>query len=409
MRAAIGHRLSAFNSRDYRLFFVGQVLSLNGTWAHQIAEAWLVYELTGSILAMGFIRFLHTIPVTALTLQGGKLADKYQKRRILQITQSASMALALALFALAATGAAQLWHIGLVAIGLGLAHAFDIPARQSLIIEMVGKKDLLNAITINSTIFNGARMIGPMLAALLMGVGGAALCFLFNGLSFAASIAAYTRIRAGRERLARNRNHQSNNKEALRFCLETPRIRQTLIMILTCSLFVTPYAVIAPAYVDNALGGTSDDFGRLMAANGAGAFLGSLILIMMAPTRRTHASMALAGIGLSVSLAGLSLAPSQGVAMGAGALVGVFMIILFSTANSLTQIGTPDELRGRIMGIYSFTFIGLSPFGALAVSQIAEMTDTRVAMAAGSAILILVSVWSLSRFVGEAPKPATHS
>jgi len=296
----------AFRHRNYRLFFAGMTLSLIGTWMQNAAEGWLVYELTNSEFHLGLTRFLHSIPVTLFTLIGGHLADHFSKRRILITTQLIAMSLALTLGGLALTGIVQFWHIAALAMALGLAQAFDIPARQSFIVEIVGKKDLMNAIAMNASMFNGARVIGPALAGLLIawpGVGVAG-CFFLNGFSFLAVIVSYLLLKLPPSKPpATPRSIKSGMSEALKHVRGDRVLLTFILLVATFSLFGWPYTVLMPAIARDALGVGAGGYGALMSANGAGALLGALTVASLGDYPNKKRVFFVGAFGFSVTVA----------------------------------------------------------------------------------------------------------
>ena len=376
---------SALRHSNYRLFFSAQVVSLTGTWMQLIAEGWLVYLLTKSALALGLIRFLHTVPVTILTLYAGVIADRYEKRRILIITQSASMVFAFVLAGLTFSGHVNIYHVGLMALLLGTAQAFDIPARQSFVVDMVGKKDLMNAIALNSTVFNGARVIGPAIGGVVLTVFSVATCFLVNAISFGAVILSYLCMRVPNSSAeSENASVRAATSEAIKFVMGNSSIRSILILVAAVSLFATPYVVLMPIFAAEILGLEETGFGLLMAANGIGAFLGAVSLTTLGnyPNKLRLVFTGIFGFVISLFIFGRS--ETIWLSTFTIGCAGWFMILFFSTANTLVQSLVPDHLRGRVMGIYSFCFIGLSPFGSLLAGAVARNTSPSMTVSSGT-------------------------
>ncbi len=381
--------VAAFRHRNYRLFFGGQLVSLIGTWMQMVAEGWLVYQLSNSAFLLGFVRFLNTIPITILTLVGGAVADRVDKRRVLIATQTVSMVLALGLAALVYFKVVQVWHVAALGLLLGIANAFDIPTRQSFVVEMVGKDDLMNAIALNSSMFNGARIIGPALAGILIGVMGLAGCFFLNGISFLAVIAGYLAMQL--PAATPKTNHQSlwhATREALHYVRGNRPIRTIMILVAIVSLFGWPYTVLMPVFARDVLGIGAQGLGYLMAANGVGAFLGALTLASLGdyPNRRR---LIFGGvIGFSVMLFVFALSRIVWLSFVALAASGWFLIVFFATANTAVQLRCPDELRGRVMGIYSLAFIGLSPVGSLIAGTMARLKNAPTAIAIDAIVCV---------------------
>jgi len=384
----------AFRHRNYRLFFAGMTLSLIGTWMQNAAEGWLVYELTNSEFHLGLTRFLHSIPVTLFTLIGGHLADHFSKRRILITTQLIAMSLALTLGGLALTGIVQFWHIAALAMALGLAQAFDIPARQSFIVEIVGKKDLMNAIAMNASMFNGARVIGPALAGLLIawpGVGVAG-CFFLNGFSFLAVIVSYLLLKLPPSKPpATPRSIKSGMSEALKHVRGDRVLLTFILLVATFSLFGWPYTVLMPAIARDALGVGAGGYGALMSANGAGALLGALTVASLGDYPNKKRVFFVGAFGFSVTVACFAQSAQFWLTAAVLGAAGWFMLLFFSTANTTVQLRVPDELRGRIMAIYSLGFIGLTPFGALLAGAAARQIGAASTLSIGAAVCAIAT------------------
>ena len=384
---------SALRHRNYKLFFWGQLVSLIGTWMQTVAQNWLVFELTKSALALGFINFLSAIPITFLTLPAGAIADRHSKRHILIGTQTVSMLLAFVLAALVYFQAVQMWHIAVLSLLLGITNAFDIPARQSFVVDMVGKDDLMNAIALNSSMFNGARVFGPALAGVLIASIGTAGCFLLNGLSFLAVIGAYIAMRLpAAAPINPSRSIWHATGEALRYVANDRIIRAVITLVSVTSLFGWSYSVLMPIFAGDVLNIGAKGYGYLLAANGVGALLGALTLASLGndPHRRRLTFGGLFGFCATLAV----FAMSRNFWLSAAALAGVgwFMIIFFATANTSIQLCTPDELRGRVMGIYALAFLGLNPFGSMLGGSVAHATSASMAILMGVAVCVAAAI-----------------
>src|SRR3569832_870928 len=303
--------LRALNHRNFRLFFAGQLVSLTGTWLQTVAQSWLVYRLTGSATLLGLVGFSGQIPVFLLAPFGGAMADRHHRRSIIIATQTASMLTALFLAALTLTGRIQVWHVYLLAGMLGVINAFDIPARQAFIVDMVGKGDFMNAIALNSSMFNGARIIGPAIAGVLVAAVGEGWCFLINGLSYIAVLAGLLRMEVKKPLRAGARpSALSGILEGFRYVVRTGPIRALQMLLGLVSLLGLPYAVLMPIIADRSLLGGAGGLGLLMGASGIGALLGTLSLAMR---RRLHGLenwVISSSIGLGISLILFSLSRS---------------------------------------------------------------------------------------------------
>lgn len=385
---------ASLRHRNYRLFFFGIVVSLVGTWMQMVAEGWLVFELTRDEFSLGLIRFLHALPVTLLTVPAGVLADHWPKRRILLVTQSVSMFLAAVLFVLVWQGWVQVWHVGILAFTLGCFHAFDIPARQSFIVEMVGRRDLMNAIALNSSAFNGARLIGPALAGLVIANLGLDYCFLLNALSFLAVLGAYLAMRLPREEnpgaFSKGSSIKSATSEAVAFVWKRPALRALMAQVACTSLLGLSYVTLMPVVASQRFGLSGSGYGYLMAVNGAGALVGALTLARWGGSCSRRFWVLLGANGFGVGMTGFTWVDDPWVAGWLLFLAGWFMILFFSSCNTWVQLLSPDGLRGRIMGLYSFCFIGISPFGALFAGWFAGHYGASSMIRMGSFFCLLV-------------------
>jgi MFS family permease len=378
--------LRAFRHRNYRLFFAGQLVSLVGTWMQSVALAWLVYRLTGSATVLGLVGFAGQIPVFLLSPVGGAVADRFNRHALLIWTQVASMVLALALAALTLAGTLEMSHLFALAALLGVVNAFDIPARQSFVVEMVGREDLVNAIALNSSMFNGARLVGPAIAGVMVATIGEGWCFFVNGVSYLGVIAGLLAMRIERaDAVAAHGSPLTSVVEGFRYVAHTGPIRALLLLLGVLSFVGMPYAVLMPIFADSILSGGPSGLGLLMGASGAGALVGALVLA---------GRQGIAGLGGWVAgaafLFGFTLivfALSRAFWMSVVILVatGFFMIVALASSNTLIQSMVPDRLRGRVMSVYSMMFMGMAPFGSLAAGAVAERLGAPAAVALGGA------------------------
>lgn len=401
---------SAFRHRNYRIFFAGQVISLIGTWLQSTAEGWLVYQLSGSSVALGFIRFANMLPFALLALGGGIIADRHARRTILLFTQSASMVLALLLALLVYLGVIQIWHVAAIAFALGLVNAFDVPARQAFVVELVGREDLINGIALNSSMFNLARVVGPAVAGLLIGVIGMAGCFLLNGLSYIAVIVGYLLLRLPKfEKRPDPPPFREAIGEAYRYIAGNGPLRNIMILVSTFSMFGVSFAVLMPVFAKDILHGDAKAFGILMAFNGGGALLGGLALASFGKRFRRRTLIYVGLFGCCVLLAGFALSTvfwlSCALLLGAG----FFMITFLATANTATQLRSPDELRGRIMGFYTLCFLGLGSVGSMITGLLAKLLGAPGAVLVGSAVCIVVGLLLFRRIIRLPPVAGSGS
>jgi MFS family permease len=365
--------LRAFRYRDFRLFWSGQLISLVGTWMQSVGQAWVVLEITGSPFKLGMITALQFGPMLFLSFLAGALADRVRKRRLLLLTQSALMVQAFALAALDWTGHIQYWHVAVLATVYGIANTLDLPARQSFVVQIVGKNDLINAIALNSAVFNGARVVGPAVAGLLVARYGVAIAFLLNGLSFLGVIAALLAIHNEGE--ARPRAGDTLGQEilqGLRYAWETPLIVLILAFMLVTSLFVVNFGVVVPLVAREVLHEGAHGFGLLMASLGVGALAGAGALALVGRGRAPVWLLAGAALIDAVGLMVLGLVRHFWVAAALLGMMGFAMIVFMASSNTTLQVTVPDALRGRLMGLYAFVFVGMNPLGALFIGSVAE-------------------------------------
>ncbi|HTS18272.1 MAG TPA: MFS transporter [Verrucomicrobiae bacterium] len=388
---------AAFHHRNYRLFFSGQLTSVIGTWMQQVALNWLVYTLSNSAFTLGWVRFLSAIPVTLFTLLGGALADRFEKRRIVILTESTAMVLAFVLAILVYFRVIKIWQIALLGFLDGITDAFDIPTRQSFVVEMVGKDDLMNAIALNSSLFNGARVFGPALAGVLIGIIGLTGCFFVNSLSYLAIVAAYfaMRLPAAVERFGERKPMWHETAEALRYVRGHRLLRAVISLVTIVSLFGWPYSILLPVFARDVLHTQASGYGYLMAANGVGALFGALTLASLGHSVGRRILFFGGLFGFCIMLAVFALSHVYWLSATALAGSGFFMIIFFATANTTVQTRVPDELRGRVMGIYALAFLGLTPFGSLMAGAIAKATSASFTVSLGAVICLVAGLVSM--------------
>jgi len=389
----------ALQHRNFQLYFAGQLISVAGTWMQVVAQAWLVYQLTRSELMLGIVGFAAAIPSLIVSAWGGVVVDRVNKRNLLVVTQSSAMILAFILAALTFTGLVQVWMIVVLAALLGLVNAFDGPARQAFVVEMVGREDLPNAIAINSMMFNGARVVGPALGGLLLATVGTAWCFFINGLSFFAVIVCLRLMRlTPRTRVFQIGSPWNDLKHGLRYVLLHRQIFALLMLALIFSVFGISYNTILPAFTDQVLHADATGYGVLNAFIGAGAVVGAFIMARYG--ERGQRGRWLVWVNLAFPFILLIFAYN---ANGALALLlafglGIGFMLTFTIINTLLQTNVDDQMRGRVMGLYTLTFFGFAPFGNLAIGLRAEewgMSLTillSAACALGLALMVILLV-----------------
>jgi MFS family permease len=411
----------ALRHRNFQLFFSGQLISLIGTWMQTVAQSWLVYRLTGSGLLLGAVGFSSQIPVFLVAPLGGITADRMNRQRVVIATQTASMILAFVLAALTLTHIVQVWHIFVLAALLGVVNAFDIPGRQSFLVDMVGKEDLMNAIALNSSMFNGARVIGPAVAGVLVARLGEGWCFFANGVSYIAVIVGLLLMNVDSPARAMGASPFEHVKEGFRFVNETAPIRALLLLLGVVSATGMPYVVLMPIFADKILHGGgqglatligSHDLGAvrlgiLMGAAGVGALLGALTLAVRSGVKGLSklVTRCCAGFGLSLML--FSFSKSFWLSVLLLLPVGYFIMLQMASSNTLIQVMVPDALRGRVMAVYSMMFMGLAPLGSLMGGALADRIGAPWAVAIGGLASVAGAVWfglQLPQIRGEARK-----
>ena len=373
--------------RNYRIFFAGQLVSLAGTWMQNVALAWLVIELSGSPLAIGALAFWRFVPFTVFGLAAGVVADRIESRKLVIGTQAAAMAISIALAVVSLTGTATLPIVyALAALG-GIALAFDAPGRQSLTFQMVGPRELPNAVALNSGLFNGSRVIGPAIAGLVIAAVGTGLCFVLNAVSFLAVLTALLLVREEELRPV-ERDPSARIIDGLRrafaYAWDDPQLRQILTVVFVVSTVGFNFHVLVPLLAADTLHVGPEGFGFLSAAFGLGALVGALA----AATFR-GASWRLFSIGTaSFGVFALLLAPVENAFLAGIVLfaIGISFTLFTANANALVQLAAPDHLRGRLIGIYLFAFLGLAPVGGLFAGWLAEIGGTSLAFAVAGVV-----------------------
>ncbi len=384
--------LRALRHRNFQLFFAGQLISLIGTWMQNVAQAWLVYRITGSSALLGMVGFAGQIPVFFISPLGGLIADRYSRQRTVIATQTSAMILAFILAGLTLTGRVQVPHIFVLAALLGVVNAFDIPARQSFLVEMVGREDLINAIALNSSMFNGARIVGPAVAGILVAAIGEGWCFFANGVSYIAVIIGLMMIKVPPTATPKKGSAMSHIAEGFRFAARTTPIRALLLLLGLVSLTGMPYAVLMPVFADHIFHSGARGLGILMGFSGAGALIGALALATRQGVIGLGRWVAVSTGVFGASLILFSLSRSFWVAAALLVPVGLAMMTQMGASNTLIQTMTPDPLRGRVMSVYSMMFMGMAPLGALLAGVMADRFGAPFTVAAGGAVAIVGSI-----------------
>ena len=391
------HTFRALRHRNYRLFFWGQLVSLIGTWMQQTAMSWFVYQITNSKLLLGVVAAMGSAPMMLFSIWGGSLADRYPKRSILLATQAAQMICAFVLATGVWAGFATPLFIIVIAALNGVAMGFDMPARQAFTVEMTSREDLLNAISLNSSIVNGARVVGPSVAGLLIGWVGVAMCFFLNGVTFIAVIVGFLMMRLPPfQRPAHAVSIGEHAWNGIVYSMKHQRVRTILLLFLAVGVFGWSYAVLMPAFARDVLNRGANGYGILMSASGTGAFIGALVVATYGHLF-TPRKLALGGIWVfSIALFALSLSRNFYVALACLIVAGFGMLLFFSTSNTVLQTIVPDEMRGRVMGVWSLVFGAMIPLGSLEVGAVAHWIGTSFALAFGAVICAVSAILTLA-------------
>ena len=382
--------LRALRGRNYRLFISGQLVSLIGTWMQTVAQAWLIYRLTGSAALLGLIGFAGQIPVFVLAPLGGVIADRVNRHRVLVITQTTMMVLALTLAALTLADVVRVWQIFALAALLGVANAFDIPARQSFIVADGRPRGSRQRDCLNSSMVNGARMVGPAVAGIVVAEVGEGWCFLLNGLSYVAVITALLRMRvAAIASPAATVSAWVSVVEGFSFAWRTTPVRALLLLLGLVSLMGMPYSVLMPIFADRILGGGPHAYGLLMSCSGVGALLGAASLTSRRAVRGLGRWVASSAVGFGVALIAFSFSRSLWLSAMVLVPAGFCMMVEMAASNTLIQSMVPDRLRGRVMAVYSMMFMGMAPLGALMAGALAQPLGAPATVAIGGVACIV--------------------
>jgi MFS family permease len=389
--------LRALRQHNYRVFFMGQLISQIGTWMQNVAQSWLVYRLTGSPLELGLVGMMQQLPILLLGPVAGAVADAFPRRRILVATQTASLVLAALLAALTLGGHIAVWHVQLVAGLLGIINAFDTPARHAFVAELVSHADLPNAIALNSSLFNAARMVGPALAAILVTAVGEGVCFAVNAASYIAVLLGLSRVRLTPRAPRPAPRTGQRLLEGFRFARRTPPLPAVFLLLAISSIFGTPYLMLMPVFADRVLHAGPAGLGMLMACAGTGALAGALLLAARSAVAERSVAVACAGFGFSL----LAFATSRLFLLSAALLVvaGFALMVQVALSSTLVQSRVPDHLRGRVMAIHTMMFLGVAPIGAVLAGAAATRFGAPVTVAMGGLACVTAAGIFLRRSV----------
>jgi MFS family permease len=401
----------ALRNRNYRLFYFGQTISLSGTWMQTIAQAWLVLQITNSKVALGTVTMLQFLPITIFVLFAGVIADRVPKRNFILCTQSLAMSQAFILATLVWSGRIELWHVYVLALVLGLANAFEQPTRQAFVVEMVGKEDLMNAVALNSGMFNAARLLGPAIGGLVIATVGVKAAFLLNGISFVPVIAGLLMMNMSQlYTVGRNKSGPMHPlaelREGLAYAFRTPAALLLVILVATIGTFGYNFTVMLPLLTRYVLHRGSVGLGFMTAAVGLGALISALLLASR--DRSTHFTMFAGGLAFSLLLGAVALSQWFVVTLFFLLLLGLANTAFAATANTSLQLATPDHLRGRLMALYMLLVAGSTPIGGFLTGLMAEHLGVRAAVGIESSLCLVGVAAGLLYFFTHRDKITQH-
>lgn len=389
----------ALSSRNFRLFWAGQLISLTGTWMQNIGQSWLVLELTDSAYKLGIVNALQFLPLTLFSLFAGPIVDRIPKRKILLVTQISLMILAVILATLTYLGAVRYWHILILAACLGLVNTLDMPARQSFVIELVGRKSLMNAIALNSAAFNLGRIVGPAVAGMLIAVLGMATCFYLNALSFCAVIIGLWLIDVPNKVSERkDKDFIGEIREGLYYIKGKRIILFSLLLLAFISTFTMNFNVLIPVFAKESLSQDALGFGILMTSMGIGSFLGALFLAANSKNGPSLKGLFGAALGLSTFMVFLGFQREYLLSCFTMLLIGFCSMIFIASVNSTIQLNAEDGMRGRVMSVYAWVFGGMMPIGSVFAGKISEAVGAHLSVTICGLIGILAVIIVLSQF-----------
>ncbi|MCJ7432876.1 MAG: MFS transporter [Anaerolineales bacterium] len=380
-RPAVTSTFSALRHRNFQLYFGGQLISNIGTWMQIIAQAWVVYQISHSELILGLVAFASAVPTLLISPWGGVVVDRVSRRNLLVMTQVGAMFLAFILAVLMFAGVVKEWHVIVLAVLLGVVNAFDAPARQAFVSEMVGKQDLPNAIALNSLMFNSARVIGPAIAGLMLAIIGAAWCFTLNGISYLAVIAGLWLMKLPpRQSVKHSTSPWQQLVSGVQYTAGNRELSALILLSLVFSIFGISYFTVLPAFVEKILHQGAMVYGWVSAASGLGAVTGAFLLAHRVSNGRRGQLLVLTNIAFPLILIAFSFTSFYPLSLVLAFGLGMGFMVQFTTINTLLQTRVDDAFRGRVMGLYTITFFGFAPFGNLMIGALGEKFGLSFAM-----------------------------
>ena len=375
--------------RNFRLYFFGQMVSLSGTWMQGMALSWLVYKMTKSAWLLGVVEFANLAPVLVLALAGGWVSDNKDRRKVLMCAQGVAMLQASTLLFLSATNQLQVWHIIALAVMMGVVTSFEIPSRQALIVNMVDRQDFVNAISLNSSLFNGTRILAPAVAAAIVAASGEAACFAINALSYLASLLALSQIKLIPP-VVPSDEPKTSITDGIKYAWENESVRALLRLTAFMSLFGSQFTVLMPVIAKDVLHGGVHGFAALRSFAGIGSFISAIILANRGSGKMLESGVGVAGIAFGVVLAGWAFSVDLYQSLSLALLLGFCMTFQLSGTHSLLQLNVPDALRGRLMAVWTMFIMGMSPVGSLLIGAITHHYGPAPALF-GCAVISLIS------------------
>jgi MFS family permease len=399
----------ALKHRNYRLFFAGQGISLIGTWMQRVAMSWLVYRVTGSALLLGVVNFTGQAPTLLFTPFAGVIADRYDRHRLLVATQVMAMVQAALIAVLVLTHVIAVWHLVLLSLFLGIVNAFDTPIRQALIVEMIeSREDLANAIALNSSMMNGARLVGPSIAGVLIATVGEGMCFLLNAVSYVAVIAALIAMTIAPKKIRAQRPHIWEAwREGVTYAFGSPAIRSVLLLLAVVSFMGMPYATLLPIFAQEVLHGGAQTLGFLMGAAGIGALIGAMFLASRDNVLGLETVLVVAAMIFGTGLIAFSLSRIFWLSCVLMIISGFGMMVHLAAANTLVQMLVDDDKRGRVMSLHTMSVRGMVPLGSLIAGGLASQIGAPATLTLGGICCVLGAViFATRRAAFKAPAPS---
>lgn len=391
---------AAFSIHNFRLYFGGQMVSVSGAWMQRVAQSWLVLEITGSGAAVGAITAVQFLPILLLAPRGGLVADRMDKRKVLYVTQSLAALIALTLGVLVLTEVVELWMVFALALALGMVGSVDNPSRNSFVMEMVGRSRLANAVALNSVLVNSARVVGPAVGGVLIVTVGIGWCFVINAASYLVFITALSLMRSDDiDRAEPEVRQRGQLRDALAYVSRQPVLRSTLVMSAVIGLFAYEFEVVLPLLARFTFGGEADTFGTMFAAMGVGAIVGGLYVATRG--RTSPRAILAAAAALAVTIAATAIAPNVWIVYTTLVLVGASASAFLTLSNSVLQLESSPQMRGRVVGLRATAILGARPVGAPVVGWIGEHLGPRWALGLGAVATIAVVAWARRRMVNS--------